>query len=376
MLLKNANVLFGDKFWLVDLKINDITGEIEEAGTFFEDDNCIELNGSYVLPGLFDVHTHGGNGYDFNSAKNLEEMQKIIDFYIKNGVTSVLPTVMTDDENVIKRQLNLIAELSKSNPCIKGIHLEGPFLGVDYKGAQPEEYLQPLLINKFNEFQKAANGLINYITISPELAGAVEFIQELIKQNVYVSLGHSSASFSQAKKAIENGAKGFTHVMNAMKPIDHHNPSIATYALYSKNTYCEIILDGIHVHPNMVEFIRNAKTNDYIIGITDSLMPAGLPNGDYFLGATPIIVVDGDCKIKGTNTRAGSTLKAIDGFFNFIKFTNQDLISASKVWSTNPAKALNMEQDVGTIRLGAIANLIIIKDNQLEKVIYQGKLVN
>lgn len=370
MIIKNADLLFGNTFQKADMQIED--GQIIAIG---ENLGVGEDYAGYrVIPGLFDIHTHGAVGYDFNSG-SVEDMEKILNFYLKNGVTSVLPTIMTDDDLVIKRQLARVALLANQYPMIKGIHLEGPFISEAYKGAQPLEYLQPLKISKFQEYQTAAKGLIKYITIAPELPGVEEFVKYLVSVGVRVSLGHSGASFDEASVAVKSGSISFTHTMNAMKPIHQHYPSILSAAWYYDQCYNEIIMDGIHVHPEMVAFMRKIKTDDKIIGITDSLMPAGLGDGHYFLGPTPIVVKGGDCKIKGTDIRAGSTLVAFDGYKNYQKFTGASSAQASKVWSYNPAKMLGLNH-LGKIEKGFVADLIFIQKEKVIKVMEQGAFIN
>jgi len=361
MEIKNMYALMDGRYQNVDMVVDE-EGRIVSLNP----SEAMATNLRYI-PGLVDPHTHGGDGFDFNSAKTLGEMHKILDFYIRNGVTSVLPTIMTDKEEVIKEKLSMVAELAKTNPVIFGIHLEGPFLSEEFKGAQPKEYLLPLEPKKFFEFQEAAHGMIRYITISPELKGAKEFTRVLVNEGIHVSLGHSGATFDEATLAVKEGANGFTHTMNAMKPIHQHSPSILSAATYYDDCYCELILDGIHIVPEMVEWLTHIKGYKHIVGITDSLMAAGLPNGDYFIGSTPITVKDGDCEITGTNTRAGSTLKAIQGFINFKRFTGLGDKEASAVWSSNVASMMGLS-DFGEIKVGEFASVIAL--NEKDEVVH------
>jgi N-acetylglucosamine-6-phosphate deacetylase len=316
-----------------------------------------------MIPGLFDIHTHGGMGYDFNSAKSIEEMEAIIHFYYQAGVTSVFPTLLTDSDEVYRRQIPLIVELAARYPIVKGIHLEGPFLSVEYKGAQPPAYLKNPSLELFHEYQRLAHGLVKYITIAPELPGSVEFTKALSQEGIVVSLGHSAATFDEATAAIQAGAKNFTHVMNAMKGIHQHAPSICTAAFYYDECYNELIMDGIHVVPEMVEFITKLKTPDKIIGVTDSLMAAGLPDGDYFIGFTPIVVKNGDCTLKESGVRAGSTLRAINGFLNFQKFTHRPPEDAAKTWSLNAAKLFGLDKNQGSLEKGKHADYVLLNEN-------------
>lgn len=354
ILLENGyskgTLIFNDKF-------ENITSKIEEDGLDYSD--------KLIIPGLFDIHTHGAAGYDFNSAKTLDEMQIILNFYMSHGVTSVLPTLLTDTDEIYFEKLEMIYELSKTNPVIKGIHIEGPFLSKAYKGAQPESCLQPLKIEKFNEYQKHAHGLIKYITISPELDGCEEFVKELVKQGIVVSLGHSGATFDEATVAIKAGAKNFTHVMNAMAPINQHQPSILAAAWYYSDCYNEVICDGIHVHPEMVALIHKIKGGNKMIGITDSLMAAGLPDGNYFIGFTPIYVKNHDCRIVGSDVRAGSTLNAFDGFKNVKRFLNCSDLESSHIWSKNPAELLYLFKNHGSIAINKCADFLVLDKNYI-----------
>lgn len=329
-----------------------------------------------MVPGLFDIHTHGAMGFDFNSAKNLDEMRRILAYYYASGVTSVFPTILTDSDSVYRSQLPLLAQLAKESPIIKGIHLEGPFLSQEYKGAQPPEYLKNPSLELFHEYQKLANGLIRYVTIAPELPGSVEFTEAVTKEGVVVSLGHSAATFDEATAAIKAGARNFTHVMNAMKGLHQHEPSILTAALYYEDCYNEVIMDGIHVVPEMIEFITKIKTPDKIIGVTDSLMAAGLPDGDYFIGFTPIVVKKGDCLLRDSGIRAGSTLNALKGFLNFQRFTGRSPVEAAKAWSLNAAKLFGLEKEQGSLTIGKKADYLLLDErDELVSTLIQGKEV-
>lgn len=326
-------------------------------------DKGIDGKGLRMIPGLFDIHTHGAVGYDFNSAKSEAEMQKILDFYASSGVTSVFPTLLTDSDEVFLTQLAMIATLAKRNPMIKGIHLEGPFLCQEYKGAQPSEFIVPPSLEKFHRYQQAAQGLVKYITIAPENPGSVEFIKTVTQEGIVVSLGHSAATFDQASAAIKAGARNFTHVMNAMAGIHQHKPSICTAAFYYDNCYNELIMDGIHVVPEMVEFIAKIKTPEKVIGITDSLMAAGLPDGEYKIGFTPILVKGGDCVLKESGVRAGSTLRLYQGFRNYLSFTHRAPETAAEVFSLNAATLFGLDKKQGSIEQGKAADYLLINES-------------
>ncbi len=358
ILYKNGSALIDGKLVKTDIVANH--GRIiaiERDVVPDEQTEVIDCTDRYVLPALIDTHTHGANGYDFNSA-DTEGMKKILEFYISHGVGTVFPTVMTDSDETICRQLSLIAELAKEYPEIKGIHLEGPFLSEKYCGAMPTEYLQTPSFDKFLQYQKAANGLIKIVTVAPELPGAIDFIVEATTAKVNVSLGHSGADGETVFKALKAGANSFTHWGNAMAPLDRHNLNVVGAGMLS-SAYCEVICDGKHVDKDVLRLLVKTKGIDKVVGITDSIMATGLADGQYKLGVNDVTVKDGDAKITGTDIRAGSTLDAYQGLANAVTFTGLPLAEAIKIWTVNPAKRIGMLDRLGTIELGKDADFII-----------------
>ncbi|MDD3999439.1 MAG: N-acetylglucosamine-6-phosphate deacetylase [Bacilli bacterium] len=356
-LYQNALIFENGEFIQKDMLVQ--AGKIEKIATNLSC-NCetFDLTGKKIIPALIDIHTHGANGYDFNLA-NLSEMRKIIDFYISHGVGSVFPTVMTDEDEVMKRQLNLVYQLSKEYPQVKGIHLEGPFLSKEYRGAMPEHLLQEASYEKFLEYYQASGEFIKIITVSPEVPGAIDFIKTASQKGLIVSLGHSGADYATAMKAVAAGAKSFTHTLNAMRQLTQHGANIAGAAFLSDN-YIEVICDGKHVQPEVVQFLLKVKGLDRFIGVTDSMMAAGLGDGKFRLGVNNVTVIDGDAKITETGTRAGSTLIADDCLKNFMKFTGLPLTSALKIMTENPAKLLNIYNITGSLEEGKLAEFLII----------------
>ena len=369
---KKIKTLLEDGYKTVDVVIED--GKFKSLEVSKSDDKTYD--GKIMIPGFIDEHTHGADGYDFSTCKSVEEMEKILAFYIKHGVTSVLPTLLTERDEVIYKQLELIYKTSLKNPIIKGVHLEGPFLCIEYKGAQLESCLQKPTIEKSKIFIEKSHGLFKLMTIAPENEGSEETIKFLTENGVKVTLGHSAATFDDCTKALKSGASCMTHMFNAMKGIHQHFPSIASAGLYYDDFYTEVILDGIHVNREMVEFIRKIKGNDKVIGITDSLMAAGLPDGNYFIGETPITVKNHDCTITETGVRAGSTLDMKRAFDNVKNFCNIDDLIASRICSLNSAKMLGIDDKVGSIKEGKNADFLILNEKyEIEEVYINGEKV-
>lgn len=358
ILYKNGLALINNTLQRVDIAAN--RGKIIEIAEDIvadEQTEVVDCAGRYILPALIDIHTHGAAGHDFNTS-DLDGMKKAIDFYIAHGVGTVLPTVMTDTDEHICRQLSLIAELAKDYPEVKGVHLEGPFLSEKFCGAMPVALLQKPNVDKFLQYQKAANGMIKVITVAPELNGALEFISEVSKTGVVVSVGHSGADGATVQKAIEAGAKSFTHWGNAMAQLDRHDLNVSGTAMLSTN-YCEVICDGKHVQRDVFRLLVKTKGVDRIVGITDSIMATGLPDGEYTLAGYGVEVVDGDARLKGSGVRAGSTLDAYTGLANAVTFSGLPLHEAIKMWTINPAKLVGLFDRVGTIEIGKDADFIL-----------------
>ncbi|MDE7454380.1 MAG: N-acetylglucosamine-6-phosphate deacetylase [Clostridia bacterium] len=359
LLYKHGSALIDGKIIVTDIVANH--GRIIAIEPDVVPDNdteVIDCNGKFILPALVDIHTHGANGYDFNTADK-DGMKKILDFYISHGVGTVLPTVMTDSDDVICRQVALIAELSKDYPEIKGIHLEGPFLSADYCGAHDKQYLQTPSFDKFLTYQKSAQGLIKLVTVAPELPHAIDFITEATTARVKVSLGHSGANHDTVEKALKAGAVSFTHFGNSMSQMDRRDLNMVGSAL-SSNAYAEVICDGKHVDKDVLAFLVRSKGINKVIGVTDSFSATGCNDGNYKLGALNVTVKDGQAYLDGTNKTVGSMLDAHTGLANVISFTGLKLPEAIKLWTINPAKMLGLDNRIGTIEVGKDADFIVI----------------
>ena len=368
---KNIKVVGEEESFVSDVKFDKIFSSLKK-----NDDEGSNYSGKIMLPGFFDVHSHGAIHLDFSTVQSEEEVKTLLNFYKSKGVTSLFPTLLTEHDELIFKQLELLYKVSLSEPIIKGVHLEGPFISPEYKGAQLEECIQKPSIEKCKEFIKHSHGLFKYMTIAPERENSEEVIRFLTSNGIRVAMGHSAATFDDTARGVQAGATSITHCLNAMKGIHQHTPSIASAALYFDSLYTEVILDGIHVNKEMVEWIRKIKGNDKVIGITDSLMAAGLPDGEYKIGNTPIIVKDHDCKIKETGVRAGSTLTMDVAFKHIKEFSNLDDVTASHITSLNAARMTGLDNKIGSIKEGKNADFIIMDSNyKIEETYINGERV-
>lgn len=376
MIIKNGNVLVRGKISSRDVLIED--GKIQGfnvSGT--KDSQVIDAEGMYVLPGFIDVHTHGGNGIDTNLATK-EELKELSGFFATKGVTGYLPTLLTDTHErtceIVEMIGNMMKE-QKDGSKILGIHMEGPFLSREFKGAMPDELIADSSIEKFMEYEKKSDDNIKTITVAAENPGVQELIKYAVSKEVVVSLGHTGATYEDCMMCIEEGASRITHTFNGMRQLHQHQPSILGAALES-NAYCEAICDGLHLHPAIVRLMIKTKGIDKVIGITDSVMAAGLPDGKYKLGVNDIVVVNGDARLAHGDSRAGSTLTMNQELKNIMEFTRLPIEECIKMITINPAKMLNIDKNKGSLDKDKDADIVIMdKDYNVIYTIVEGKVV-
>ena len=239
-----------------------------------------------------------------------------------------------------------------------GIHLEGPFLSPEYKGAMPEHLLRTGDAALFRAYQQAAGGDIRYLTVAPEVEGVVDMIREIAGE-VTVAIGHSGADYETAIRAIDAGARACTHTFNAMGLFHQHRPSIMG-AVLERPVYCEAICDGRHLHPGTVRMLLACKGWDKVAAVTDSIQAAGLPDGRYKLGVNDVVVEDGDAKLASNGVRAGSTLTTGQALKNLVSFTGQPVERVLPLLTSNPARLIGVDDRKGSIAPGKDADLVVL----------------
>lgn len=351
---------------------------LEEGASIPPKANIYDVKGNRIVPGFIDVHTHGAVGVDVNAA-TAGDLEKICRFMAARGTTSWLCSVLTDTKEQTEwciDQFNAHREMESKGANLLGIHLEGPFLSAEYKGAMPKQLLQNRNLPLLKEYQKRAKGRIKYITISPEIEGITEDIPAMKALGLTVAIGHSGADYDTSWKAINKGAASCTHIFNAMKLLHQHFPAIMGAALES-DIYCEAICDGRHLHPGTVRLLIKTKGLDKVVAITDSIMAAGLPDGNYKLGVNDVVVVDGDAKLADTGVRAGSTLTQDVALKNLLAFTGRPLEEILPMLSENPANLLGIADKKGTIANGKDGDLVILdRENGIVDVFVGGNLID
>ena len=317
----------------------------------------IDVQGALVTPGLFDVHIHGSGGCDTMDGTE-QALHTIASTVVKNGVTRFLATSVTLPLERTAQVFDTVREVvGKSGEgwdaaVIEGINMEGPFINPAYKGAHEENYIADVDF----DFMQRYSDVIRLVTVAPEKSGAMEFIKKLTTQtSIRVSIGHTAATYEQAMEAIENGATQVTHLYNAMTPMHHRKPGVVTAALRS-NVYTEMICDTIHVHPAMFQFVMDCKTNDRFVLITDCMRAGGMPQGEYTLGELKVVVDQNSARLTD-GTLAGSILSLNRAIANVRANTDKPL------WEiVNPARALGMQDRIGSLRAGCNADFAIFDD--------------
>ena len=354
--------------YIQDGTINLLEADCQTSGTVFD------AAGRRIVPGFIDIHTHGAVGVDVNGA-SAEDLEKIGKFFAKNGTTSWLASILTDTEEQTSRAISQCIEYQASagkGAQLLGIHLEGPFLASEFKGAMPEHLLKKGSEDLAASYQRQANGNIRYITVSPEVEGVLELIPRLRELGIVVAMGHSGADYDTAMAAIQAGTAACTHTFNAMAPLHQHRPAIIGAALES-DVYCEMICDGLHLHPAIVRLLWKTKGPQRLVAITDSIMAAGLPDGNYHLGVNQVVVEKGDAKLASDGTRAGSTLTQDRALRNLLSFTGLSLEEILPVLTENPAKLIGVYDRKGSIEDGKDADLVVLDEqNQVADVFLQG----
>ncbi|WP_079506795.1 N-acetylglucosamine-6-phosphate deacetylase [Mesobacillus jeotgali] len=319
-----------------------------------------------IIPGFIDVHIHGAGGADAMDA-TVDALTTIASTLPAEGTTSFLATTITQEQSAIFKALKNGAKYKSThnNPGkaeMLGIHLEGPFINKARKGAQPEEYIINPDIELFSQMQEASGNNIRLVTLAPEKENGNDFIAYLANNDVIASIGHSDATYAQMAEAVNAGATHVTHLFNGMRGIHHRDPGVAGAALLYDELKIELIADGIHVVPEMIDLAIRAKGTDGVILITDSMRAKCLKNGTYDLGGQEVSVADGRASLTD-GTLAGSILKMKDSLKNMVEYTGVNLEEAVKMASENPARQLKVFDRKGSIAPGKDADLVVLDHN-------------
>jgi N-acetylglucosamine-6-phosphate deacetylase len=323
-----------------------------------------DFPGATLAPAFFDVHIHGAAGHDVMEATP-DALNTIGRFLAFHGTGRYLATTVTAPLDATLRSLSGLAKLLAHQPDPGetvtwpiGIHLEGPFLSHSKRGVHPPDLLLAPDIAVFDKLYEAAEGNIRLMTLAPELSGAIELAAHATARGVRVSVGHSNATAAETRAAIAAGAVSATHTFNAMRPLDHHEPGILGVVLTTDSMFAELICDGIHNTPEMVNIWWRCKGPERAILITDAMSAAGMPDGEYKLGGFTVHVANGRASLG--DVLAGSVLTLDRALANFLAFTGASLEEGLRLLTANPASMTGLGDPAGSLSVGQPANLVAV----------------
>ncbi len=355
-------------------------GELIAGGssTIRDGDVDVDARGSIIMPGFIDVHTHGGGGYNLHTT-NASEIQSYARWAPSTGVTAFLIAVVGVPHMLPERQLATatmaIAHAgSGAEPC--GIHLEGPYISVKRKGAHPPTWLRQPDEAETARILELAQGHLRLVTLAPELPGAAQMTRQLKQAGVTVSIGHTDATYEQAQEAIALGITHATHCFNAMRPLLHREPGPLAAIVQSQQVFGEMIMDGLHVHPAMIDlFIRMLGPTRGIV-VTDAQAGAGTQPGVIFeFGGQKTRVIDGAVRLED-GTLAGSALTMDRALRNVLRYTGISLSDAVRMLTLNPATSVHLDDRKALLKAGYDADLLIFdRDLNLQATICRGEVV-
>lgn len=363
--------------WLA-AQIEVVDGKITNIYPYGTNEVDFDYGEKRIVPGFIDVHTHGAYGFDTNDAEE-EGLRTWLKNIVKEGVTGILPTTITQSEEVLTKAVANVAKVVRDGyegAEVLGIHFEGPYLDQVFKGAQPEQYCVKADVEQFKRYYEASDHLIKVMTMACEHDENFELTKFCVNHGIVVSQGHSGATFEEARLAIANGAKSMTHVFNGMSKFQHREPGLVGAAMRFRDVYGEIIADGNHSTYDALNDYYTAKGPNYAVTITDSLMVKGLPVGTKVLfGGNEIeLYEDGSAHLTSTKGLAGSTLNVNKGLRILVEKALVPWQTAINSVTINPARMIGADDRKGSIQTGKDADLVVLnEDYSVEMTFVKGK---
>ena len=351
-------------------KISAITPNIEDGV------ECLDYSNATLVPGLIDLHIHGREGCDVMDATHTA-LATISTSLAEHGVTGFLATTVTSTWDDTLAAMDAIGNATNTNmPGAKvlGGYSEGLFFTEDHKGAHDEQYFLALTKDRIDAMFKACHGQLKVLALAPEINNACEMIEYMNGVGIQSMLGHTNATYDETRAALTAGASGGVHVFNGMRGIHHREPG-CTGAVLMEDTQVEVIADGVHLHPAILEMICALKTPDKVTLISDCIQAGGKPDGTYKLGQLDVHVKDGIAKTD-SGSLAGSTLTLETAVQNLVKLAGVEFRDAIHMASLTPATFLGIEDQTGSIKLGKNADIAVLNENgQVDATFIDGDLI-
>ena len=343
------------------------------------DDEIVDGEGCYAIPGLIDLHFHGCDGYDICDGTK-EALEKIARYEASIGVTGICPATMTLPQQELMHILSVAASYKEAADQergaaadLLGINMEGPFISVEKKGAQDQRHIVPCDQELCQQFLDASKGLVKFVGVAPERSqDTLQFIHQM-KDKVNISLAHTNADYDTAKAAFDAGANHAVHLYNAMPAFTHRSPGVVGAVSDSPHVNAELICDGVHIHPSVVRATFKMMGQDRMILISDSMRATGMPDGRYLLGGLEVDVVGNRAVLASNGALAGSATNLMDCMRTAVKVMGISLEDAVACATVNPAKALGVFENYGSIAPGKNADVVLLdQDLNLKMVVKSG----
>ena len=361
-----------------------IITEVSERNIDVDDATEIDAGGKYVAPGFIDIHVHGGGGYDFMDATQTAFL-RIAETHVQYGTTAMLPTTLTATKELLLQTLDAFESASRCNingAQLLGMHLVGPYISQHQKGAQDARFIRDPNPDEYKEILSKYDCIKRW-SAAPELNGAIEFGCYLNSKDILPAIAHTDAVYEEVKEAFTNGYSLITHLYSAMSGVTRKNAY--RYAGVIESAYLiddmdvEIIADGIHLPPPLLQLVYKIKGPDRIALITDAMRAAGTRERESILGGVahgiPVIVEDGVAKLPDRSAFAGSVATANQLIKTMITVAGVSLTDAIKMITSTPARILKIEDKKGTLVRGKDADIVIFDDNiSIETTIVRGKI--
>ncbi len=380
ILLKNAQIIGTARSipqgWIVtegsiisEVGLGDPLPSIEERA-----EEMVDCVGRTILPGLIDLHTHGAMGHEFMEP-DVDTWQELSRYYASTGTTGLLATTWTATDSDLEKVIETAKKVMghENGAKILGVHLEGPYINRARSGAQ-----NTMLIRTAREgdaLKFIESGVVKLIAVAPEIEDNQALIKACVERGITVSAGHTDATYEEMVAAAQAGVTQVTHCFNAMRPLNHRQPGTVGAALTLGEIRCELIADTIHVHPAVIKLTAKAKGLAGVILITDSIQPAGLPDGESMVEGQKIILKNGEARLMD-GTLAGSTLTLVRGLQNFVKASQVPVDDAWICATLNPAKAIHVDEHKGSIAPGKDADLTLVDRNfGVKMTMVEGRIV-
>lgn len=376
--IKNVNVYHSDSMRFMPGSLVTSDGMIE--GVYREGDalpalcdaSVVDGGGCYLVPGLVDTHTHGIVGGDFTGAST-EQMADMARAYLRGGVTSVMPTLASapyaDMLAAVERIASTMRDGTDAN-VFRGVHVEGRYLNAAKRGAHAPELLASLEADELDALIGAAEGAV-HVSAAFELDADGAFAARALALGATLGLAHTTATYAQAKQAIARGVNNFTHLFNAMPPL-HHRDGGAVCAALDSDAFAELIVDGVHVSPEMVALAYRNKRQQLVL-ITDSMEATDCADGEYSIAGMPVTVKNGRA-VTHDGAIAGSTLHLLDGVKNLAAFAKISFEHALYCATKAPAKAVGLDDQIGSLAPGKRADMLLLNaDFAIERIWCGGK---